>query len=76
MNFSEALDAMKKGHAVQRSGWNGPGQWVSIMDGATTHCIELAPFLVIRTVQDIHIPWLASQGDLLANDWVIGKQSP
>ncbi len=27
MNFGEAILAMKEGHKVQRSGWNGKGMW-------------------------------------------------
>jgi len=31
MNFSEALQAVKGGAKIQRSGWNGPNQFVVMM---------------------------------------------
>ena len=30
MNFSEALDAVKKGSKIQRAGWNGKGMYVEL----------------------------------------------
>lgn len=30
---------------------------------------RLAPYLMIRNAQGVFVPWLASQGDLLAEDW-------
>ena len=33
MNFGLAVEAMKKGHKVSRSGWNGKGQWVVFRTG-------------------------------------------
>ena len=31
MNFGEALQALKEGKKVARTGWNGSGQWVALM---------------------------------------------
>ena len=33
MNFSEALEAVKKGLKIQRSGWNGKGMYVVLQKG-------------------------------------------
>ena len=34
---------------------------------------KFAPYLLMRNAQDVFVPWQASQGDLLAEDWqVIG----
>ncbi len=30
---------------------------------------KFAPYLMIRNAQGVFVPWLASQGDLLAVDW-------
>ena len=32
---------------------------------------QFAPYLMIRNAQGVFVPWLASQGDLLADDWEI-----
>lgn len=33
--------------------------------------IGIEPFVVMKTADNKYIPWLASQSDLLANDWII-----
>ena len=32
---------------------------------------QFAPYLMIRNAQGVFVPWLASQGDLLASDWEV-----
>lgn len=32
---------------------------------------KFAPYLLMRNAQEVFVPWLASQGDLLADDWAI-----
>lgn len=39
MTFGLATEAMRKGHKVSRSGWNGPGQFVVLMPA-----LKLPPF--------------------------------
>jgi hypothetical protein len=34
----------------------------------TVVCFE--PYLIMKNAQDKCVPWLASQGDLLAEDWI------
>lgn len=31
---------------------------------------KFAPYLLMKNAQDVFVPWLASQGDLLAEDWM------
>lgn len=33
--------------------------------------IKFAPYLMLYNAQGVCVPWLASQGDLLADDWVV-----
>lgn len=67
MNFGDALAAAKDGKAVQRAGWNGKGMYVYL-----THAEGFEPALVLFTAQGKHqIGWLASQSDMLAEDWSI-----
>jgi len=86
MNFSEALEALKDGHRITRSGWNGVGQWLILVPGSTItvsadrplgqaapemvgRAVEYRPHIDIKTVDDELVPWIASQTDLLAEDW-------
>lgn len=78
MDFSEALKVLKNFNGVQRTGWNGKGMWIELVPatgwarlfGNTTD-FENAPFIVMKTADDKYVPWLASQTDILAEDWTI-----
>ena len=85
MNFSEALQAIKDGMRVQRYGWNGKGMFVFLVPGSTFQ-VNRAPLLGIypegttinyhahvdmKTADNMIVPWLVSQTDLLAEDWQI-----
>jgi len=66
LSFSTALMAAKDGFRVARAGWNGKGMHVRL------HQVEgLLPFLAMYTVQGDLVPWLASQPDILAEDWEV-----
>lgn len=71
MNFSRALEIITRRGRVARSGWNGRGMSVFLVDDATYAggSVVLQPFLAMRTVPGEIVPWLASQTDLLADDW-------
>jgi hypothetical protein len=68
--FSEALDFLKLGHQVTRGGWNGKSQWIQLQTPDANSKMSL-PYLYIRTVQGDLVPWLASQTDILADDWKV-----
>ena len=84
MDFSEALLEIKAGKKVARSGWNGAGQFVFLVPGSRFTVnrppllgiypegtvIDYCPHVDIRNAQGQVVPWLASQGDLMATDWV------
>ena len=81
MNFGLALEELKKGNRVRRKGWNGKGIFIELQrptkDSKMTH-----PYIFIDTTglqtknkfapRDL-VPWLASQTDMLAEDWEIVK---
>jgi len=80
MNFGQAIEELKAGKLVAREGWNGKGMWIAI--GVTTGIQRLnlvkfdvdfiRPCLVMRDAQGLLVPgWLASQTDILADDWVV-----
>jgi len=62
LNFGLAIEALKKGFKVARAGWNGKGMWL-LADGL--------PWIGMKTADNKFVPWLASQTDMLADDWQI-----
>lgn len=81
LTFGIAIEAMKKGRKVQRAGWNGKGMWLKLIhpysnDEFVVHEKEsmtgtLMPYIAMKTVDNQIVPWLASQTDMLAEDWTI-----
>ena len=82
-NFSYALNQIKDGKKMQRYGWNGKEMFVFLVP-SSTFIVNRAPLLGIypegteiyyhahidmRTADGLIVPWLASQTDLLAEDW-------
>lgn len=70
MGFGRALEQLREGAKLTRRGWNGPGQYVKIQVPDDYSKMTL-PYIYIRTTQNQLVPWIASQTDLLANDWEI-----
>lgn len=68
MDFSNALKALKVGHRVQRTGWNGKGLFVAIQRPDANSKMTL-PYLYLEYPDGRRVPWLASQTDLLEDDW-------
>lgn len=77
LTFGMALEALKAGERVTRGGWNGKGQWLFMIPEShweTTRGLEALsgrPWIGIRTVDDCFMPWVASQSDMLVQDWQI-----
>ena len=83
MKFGLAIEAMKNGERVARKGWNGKDMYVFLAyeaDFVTDADIsafdqlevEVADMLIMKTAQNTFQPgWLASQADMLADDWYI-----
>lgn len=68
MTFSSALEMLKTGERMTREGWNGPRQFVGLQRPDDGSKMDL-PYLYIFTVRGEYVPWVASQTDLLAEDW-------
>ena len=74
MNFGQALDHLKAGGKVSRSGWNGAGLWLELQRPDANSKMTL-PYIYInypldaKTTPGAKVPWLASQTDMLADDW-------
>lgn len=73
MHFGAALQELKAGGRVSRAGWNGKGMFLFVVPPSGT----MRAFIAMRTVQRTCVPWLASQTDMLAEDWaVVPEEGP
>lgn len=84
MTFSGALATLKMGGRVAREGWNGKGMFLFLVPGSRFKVnrppllgiyaegteIDYHAHIDMKTAQGYVVPWLASQADLLAEDWV------
>lgn len=68
-DFGIALDSMFDGQRVARKGWNGRGMWLAIQRPDESSKMT-RPYIYMRTVGGDLVPWVASQTDILSNDWV------
>lgn len=69
-DFSTALRQIKDGKKLRRQGWNGKGLHVALKMPEKASDMDL-PYIYIQYPTGIKCPWLASQTDLLANDWFV-----
>lgn len=67
-DFSQVLYELKEGRRVYREGWNGKGMWIHLQR-PDIHSKMTLPYIYMHTVQGDLVPWLASQTDILAEDW-------
>lgn len=83
MNFGEALQSLKDGYKVQRQGWNGKGMYLYYVPAQSYPAVtEIArkefgdtvpygAYIAMKTAQNNVVPWLASQTDVLSEDWIL-----
>lgn len=84
LTFGEAVDELKRGGCVTRSGWNGKGMWLFLIQGsndiAKLHGYGFGEMtgeptfrdaIFMRTVDNQLVPWAASQSDVLSEDWLV-----
>jgi hypothetical protein len=85
MSFGSAIEAMKIGQKVCRSGWNGKGMFLFLVPGSNFKVnraplmgiypegtdITYQPHIDMKTAHGTIVPWLASQSDMLEDDWMI-----
>lgn len=85
LNFGNALAFLKEGKKVARKGWNGKGMFLYYvsegrypvkMEAAKSIAdadgmVKYGAYIAMKTAQGNVVPWLASQTDLLSDDWII-----
>jgi len=92
MNFGQALEGLKLGEKLARTGWSGRGMFIYYSPGKVGVQVQelwspvsrafaqlrggsvtVRPYIMMKTAQDDLVPWIASQTDLLAEDWVTAE---
>ena len=70
MSFGDAIITLKSSKKVARKGWNGKGMWLELQVPDTYSKMSL-PYIYMKTADGHLVPWLASQTDILSDDWEI-----
>ena len=70
MNFGQAIEALKQGKKVARAGWNGKNMHLELQR-PDAHSKMTLPYIYMYTAQGDNVPWLASQTDILSEDWTV-----
>jgi len=74
MNFGKALELLKQGERVCRKGWNGKNMYLGLCEGGGFRDgYRTGDFVYMKTADNKIVPWLASQTDMLAEDWQIAE---
>lgn len=69
-DFGDVVKKMKyRGGRFARAGWNGKGMYIQLQV-PDEHSKMTLPYIYMKTVQGDLVPWLASQTDMLADDWM------
>jgi Protein of unknown function (DUF2829) len=85
LTFGHAVEYLKAGKRVSRTGWNGKGMFLFLVEGSKFivnrapllgiypegTSIDYCPHIDMKTADNKVVPWLASQTDVLANDWCL-----
>ena len=81
LSFSQALVKVKQGEKIAREGWNGKGMWLRIYHPYSDKQFSitenegaegtLMPWIGMKTADNGFVPWLASQTDILNDDWCV-----
>ena len=80
MRFGEALELLKEGKKVARNNWNGKNQYIELatmisyidvngdfINGGHETMGNSA--IVFHGTSGVQVGWLASQSDMLSEDW-------
>lgn len=71
--FGWAVRQLWRQKKVFRKGWNGKGLHLSLQMPDFGSKMSL-PYIYMKTSDNQLIPWVATQGDLLSNDWQVLRE--
>ena len=66
----EALKMLKEGKRMCRKGWNGKGMYIEVQF-PNENSKMTQPYIFIKTADDNKIPWVTSQADVFAEDYML-----
>ena len=83
LNFGEVIAGLKEGKRFARAGWNGKDMFLFLVNGSNFIVnrepllsimgegteVQYRPHIDMKDAQGSVVPWLASQTDMLAEDW-------
>jgi len=83
LNFGEVIAGLKEGKRFARAGWNGKDMFLFLVNGSNFVVnrepllsimgagteVQYRPHIDMKDAQGSVVPWLASQTDMLAEDW-------
>lgn len=85
MDFGKAIKLLKEGKKLQREGWNGKNQYIELATNisyinANQEVINVNheaignKAIAFVGTSGVQLGWLASQSDMLAEDWKIVEE--
>ena len=85
MSFGKAIELLKEGKRLQREGWNGKNQYIEIATNisyvnANKEIINVNheaignKAIAFVGTSGVQLGWLASQSDMLAEDWKVVEE--
>ncbi len=85
MDFGKAIELLKDGKRLQREGWNGKNQYIELATNisyvnANNEVVNVNheaignKAIAFVGTSGIQLGWLASQSDMLANDWKVVEE--
>ena len=80
MNFGKAINLLKEGKKLRRKGWNGKNQYIELASNISyknadgeiiniNHKTIGNKAIAFVGTSGVQIGWLASQSDMLSDDW-------
>jgi hypothetical protein len=89
LTFGQAVELLKTDYAVARKNWNGANQFLFMIQGSNDFARlkgygfgemmgepTFRDAIFLRTTDNQLVPWVASQSDILGDDWMIVGHSP
>lgn len=77
MDIGQMISELRKGARCSRPGWNGKAMWLKLQVPDANSKMTL-PYIYMEYPKGhpawpdgCLVPWLASQSDILATDWVV-----
>lgn len=90
LNFGSAIQQLKLGKAVARTGWNGRGMFIYLVHGnaypaqtgvakqfwGESSMVPYSPYIAMKAADGMVDTWAPSVRDVLAEDWQIVELAP